>query len=205
MAKGKNKERTPKPADAEEPTEEAASEVPEGEEASLAKREAADLEPSAVAEGDTEDAEAEEDDSAAAQLGIERYVLAAFFAGGMLLAYIAGRIIHDVWAVLANEDWFSRALPAMAAVGDDEKTTLGLVVGGVIALIVVLRLFRNPEIRTWADEVASELAKVKWPTKKEVTSATFIVITATTVATIYLTLLDRFWGFVTNIVYGDGS
>lgn len=204
MAKGKNKERTPKPAEAEEPTEEAAPEVPE-ETAALATREAADLEdPSAAAEGDTEGAEAEEE-SSAADLGSERYVLAAFFAAGMLLAYITGRLIHGIWATLANEDWFSRALPAVAAVGDDEKTTIGLVLGGIIALIVVLRFFRNPEIRTWADEVASELAKVKWPNRKEVTSSTLIVITATTVATLYLMLLDRFWGFVTNIVYGDGS
>jgi preprotein translocase subunit SecE len=204
MAKRKDSERTPKAAEAEEPNEDAAPEASE-EEAPLVKREAADdVAPSAVAEGDTEGAESEEE-SAAAQLGIERYVLAAFFASGMLLAYVVGRLVHGIWGALANEDWFSRALPAVAAVGDEEKTTIGMVVGGIVALIVVLRLFRNPEIRTWADEVASELAKVKWPTRKEVTSATLVVITATTVATIYLALLDRFWGFVTNIVYGDGS
>jgi len=31
------------------------------------------------------------------------------------------------------------------------------------------------------------------------------VIVASTVATLYLTLLDRLWAFVTNIVYGDAS
>jgi preprotein translocase subunit SecE len=80
-----------------------------------------------------------------------------------------------------------------------------MVIGGIIALMFVLRTYRNPEIRTWSDEVAAELAKVKWPTKKDVTNSTLIVITATAFATVYLALLDRFWAFVTNIVYGDGS
>jgi preprotein translocase subunit SecE len=158
--------------------------------------------------GDTEgagDEEAEEGDVAAAQLGTERYVLAAFFAAAMLGAYIFGKLIHGVWSTLANKDWFSRALPALAAVGDEDKLSYGMVIGGIIALMFVLRTYRNPEIRTWSDEVAAELAKVKWPTKKDVTNSTLIVITATAFATVYLALLDRFWAFVTNIVYGDGS
>lgn len=209
MAKGKKSERTPKAAEPEEP-EEADAPLSEPEEA-LAEREAdadeADGEASeqtGVAQGDTEGAEVETEGTAA-QLGIERYVLAAFFAFGMLIAYITGRLIHGVWAYVSNAAWFNRTLPALAAVGDEEKTTYGMVIGGIVALIAVLRLYRNPEIRTWADEVATELTKVKWPTRKDVTNSTLVVITATTVATIYLTLLDRFWGFVTSIVYGDGS
>lgn len=209
MAKGKKSERTPKAAEPEEPEE---AEAPPSEpEQALAEREAdadeADgeaSEQSAVVQGDTEGAEAE-GDGTPAQLGIERYVLAAFFAFGMLIAYITGRLIHGVWAYVSNAAWFNRTLPALASIGDEEKTTYGMVIGGIVALIAVLRLYRNPEIRTWADEVATELTKVKWPTRKDVTSSTLVVITATTVATIYLTLLDRFWGFVTSIVYGDGS
>jgi preprotein translocase subunit SecE len=229
MAKGKKRERTPKVAEAEEPKDKEAAAAPEEEtEELIARREASEAgsepggdgdqtdeavapsddveapeEQTAVAEGETVGADASEE-PAAAQLGTEKHVLAAFFAAGMLLAYIVGRFIEMIWASLANQVWFSRAMPALAAVGE-EKTTYGMVIGGIVALIVVLRLYRNPEIRTWADEVAAELSKVKWPNKKEVTNATFVVITATTVATLYLALLDRFWSFVTNIVYGDGS
>ena len=70
---------------------------------------------------------------------------------------------------------------------------------------MVYRTYKRPDIRTWCDEVASELAKVVWPSRKEVTSSTFIVIVTITVSTLYLALLDRLWSFVTNIVYGDGS
>lgn len=210
MAKGQKDKQTPKVAEDGEPGE-AGLTGPTSSPSAMQRGEAADAESpkdalegaaGGVAAGDTDEADGE---AAATQLGTERYVIAAFFAAGMLLAYVLGRFIHSVWSTLANKDWFSQTLPALAAVGDDDMSTYGTILGGVIALVVVLRTYRNPEIRTWTEEVASELAKVKWPTKKEVTNATFVVITATTVATLYLALLDRFWAFVTNIVYGDGS
>lgn len=208
MAKGQKDKQTPKVAEDGEPEEsgsaeptEASSLVTQGEEPAAADTEDAE----ALRAGELGEAEEAEEEAAATQLGTERYVLAGFFAGGMLLAYLLGKIVHGVWATLSNKDWFSRALPVVSAVGDDDQATYGMVIGGVIALIVVLRMFRNTELRTWSDEVAGELAKVKWPTKKEVTNSTFVVIATTTVATLYLALLDRFWAFVTNIVYGDGS
>ncbi|MGK4007682.1 preprotein translocase subunit SecE [Sorangium sp. So ce1036] len=208
MAKGQKDKQTPKVAEEGEPEESgpaAASDM-----SSLDPR---DEEPETGGAGAREETEASrsgdadevEGEIAATQLGTERYVIAGFFASGMLLAYVLGKIVEGVWSTLANKDWFSRALPALAAFGDDERATYGMVIGGIIALVVVLRAFRNAEIRTWSDEVATELSKVKWPTKKEVTNATFVVIATTTVATLYLALLDRFWAFVTNIVYGDGS
>ena len=33
-------------------------------------------------------------------------------------------------------------------------------------------------------------------------NGTIVVVVASLVSTIYLALLDRFWGFVTNLVYG---
>jgi preprotein translocase subunit SecE len=158
-------------------------------------------------DGDVEGAEGEEGEEGAApaQLGAERYVLAGFFATGMLGAYILGKFIHGVWDYLANKDWFSQALPRVASVGDDEKTTISLVIGGIAALILVLRTYRKPDVRTWTDDVAGELTKVKWPTKKEVYNSTVVVIAASAIATIYLAMLDRLWGFITNLIYGDGS
>jgi preprotein translocase subunit SecE len=159
----------------------------------------------ASGEGD-ESAEGDEEDApVATQLGTERYVLAGFFAMGMLVAYVIGRAIETIWSSVSNKDWFSQAVPHLAAVSDDDKSTLALIVGGIIAFILVLRTYRRPDMRTWTDEVASELVKVKWPTRKEVSNSTVIVIAASTVATLYLMLLDRLWAFVTNIVYGDGS
>jgi len=82
---------------------------------------------------------------------------------------------------------------------------IDLSIGGIISLVAVIYLYRREDIRLWADKVADELNKVKWPTKKDVTNSTLVVIAASTVATLYLALLDRLWAFVTNLVYGTGS
>ncbi len=50
--------------------------------------------------------------------------------------------------------------------------------------------------------MASELSKVTWPTRTEVTNSTAVVIVTTAVATLFFALMDRFWSFVTNLVYG---
>jgi preprotein translocase subunit SecE len=155
-------------------------------------------------EDEGEDEEAEEE-QAAAQLGSDRYVLAGFFAAGMMGAYVIGRAIQATWISASNRDWFAQTFPRMAAVPDEDKAMYGIILGGVISLIAVYRTYKNPEVRAWSDEVAAELAKVVWPSRKDVTSSTFVVIVASTVATLYLALLDRLWAFVTNLVYGDGS
>ena len=149
--------------------------------------------------------EEDEEEEAAAQLGIQRYVLAAFFASGIVAAYVLGKAFHGLWAWAANKDWFHNNLAALAAVSDDDKTTYGTVLGAVVAVIGVIRAYRNPGVRAWADEVAAELAKVKWPTRKEVSNSTVIVIAAGAIATLYLALLDRLWSFVTDLFYGTGS
>ena len=120
-------------------------------------------------------------------------------------AYVLGRALQALWITFSNKGLVQPARSPAAAVSDEDKATYGFLLGGVIALVVVYRTYRRPDIRAWCDEVATELAKVVWPSRKEVTSSTFIVIVASTVATLYLALLDRLWAFVTNIVYGDGS
>jgi preprotein translocase subunit SecE len=157
-------------------------------------------------DADNEGTEGEEDEEqAAAQLGTDRYVLAGFFAAGMLGAYVIGRALQGLWINASNKDWFALRFPHMAAVPDEDKAMYGIILGGIVALVAVYRTYKNPEIRAWSAEVADELGKVVWPTRKEVTSSTFVVIVASAVATLYLALLDRLWAFVTNIVYGDGS
>src|SRR5262249_10552752 len=145
------------------------------------------------------------DEPAATQLGAERYVLAGFFGAGIVGTYVVGRALHGLWMYLSNKDWFSQTLPTIAAVADEDKTTYSTVIAALLSMASVYRTYKKPDVRAWSDDVASELAKVKWPTKKEVSSSTVVVITASAVATLYLALLDRLWAFITNIVYGGGS
>jgi preprotein translocase subunit SecE len=155
----------------------------------------------AISEEDAEDAEEE---AAANQLGAQRYVTAGFFAAGLLGAFILGKTIHALWANLAGRDWFASALPSLAAFEDGTRSSFGMLIGVVVAALLVIRLYRRADVREWTDDVAGELAKVKWPTRKDVYNSTVVVIAASAIFTTYLALLDRLWAFVTNLVYGTG-
>jgi preprotein translocase subunit SecE len=212
MATRKEKEAARKGS--EKSADEAAGD--EGAEASLALRESSDLDAAAdeSEEANDESQEGEQADELAGgdseeaiarQLGADRYVMAGFFALAILGGYVLGKVTQTIWANLASRDWFNQALPSLSAVSEESRTTFAMVFGAVIALVLVFRTYRRPDVRTWTDEVASELMKVKWPTKKDVTNSTLVVIAASSFATLYLALLDRLWSFVTGIVYRTGS
>ncbi|MEO8844514.1 MAG: preprotein translocase subunit SecE, partial [Kofleriaceae bacterium] len=61
---------------------------------------------------------------------------------------------------------------------------------------------RNDRIYHLANEVASELRKVTWPTAKEVRSATLVVIVMAIVSAVILGLFDLVWSNLTELVYG---
>ena len=52
------------------------------------------------------------------------------------------------------------------------------------------------------NDVAAELTRVTWPTRETVMNGTLVVVVASTVATVYVAILDKFGGFVTTLVYG---
>ncbi|MCU0694533.1 MAG: preprotein translocase subunit SecE [Polyangiaceae bacterium] len=135
------------------------------------------------------------------QLGATRYVMAGFFAATIAVAYVFGRTVSATWNYLADAQWAVDKAPWLTSVGEDARGTYGTLAGGVIALALLLYVYRREDIRTWVNEAAAELAKVSWPNKKEVTNGTVVVIIASIIATIYFMLLDRFWGFVTDLVY----
>ena len=161
--------------------------------------------PSAIerAEGDVEGQSPEGDDEGVAgQLGAQRYVMAGFFVTGIALAYVLGKSVAAIWGKLAEAPWFQKSVTFMARVGEEERAEYATVLGGIVAIVVTLYAYRRADVRQWTDEVASELSKVTWPDKAEVTNSTVVVIVTSALATVYLALLDRFWGFVTNLVYG---
>ena len=149
-----------------------------------------------------EPAEARAADPVPAQLGATKYVHAAFFAGGILIAYLSGKMLALVWNSLAAWGEAVRRGPVLLRYAEDERDGIMLAVGAVIGVISVVQAYRNERIRTYADEVAAELAKVTWPTRETVVNGTIVVIVASAIATVYVALLDRFWGFLTNLVYG---
>jgi preprotein translocase subunit SecE len=142
------------------------------------------------------------DGAAPAQLGITRYVHAAFLATAVTVAYVTGKVLAMIWNILSEWPAAVRALPQLVAYAEDERPTFTMVIGGAVGLALVLVLLRKPDVRRWADEVATELYKVHWPEREIVTNGTIVVLVAGLFATVYIGLLDRVWAFLTNLVYG---
>jgi preprotein translocase subunit SecE len=137
-------------------------------------------------------AQAIEDDLAPEDLGSRRFVYAAYFAAGIAIAFVASKALYAGWARLAL--W----KPEFGEARDE----VVMPVAAIIGVLVTLRYWRSERTRNYAEEVASELSKVTWPTRTEVTNSTAVVIVTTAVATLFFALMDRFWSFVTNLVYG---
>jgi preprotein translocase subunit SecE len=137
------------------------------------------------------------------QLGVGRYVLAGFFAAGIGVAYLTSQLLSAAWNKLADNPWLSQHVPVLTRIAEDERPGITMVVGAVLGIWAAIYAYRRDDIRNWTNEVAAELAKVTWPSKKEVTNSTIVVIVTSAFATVFLALLDRFWNFVTNLVYGS--
>jgi preprotein translocase subunit SecE len=143
-----------------------------------------------------------EESAAPTNLGATKYVHAAFFVIGIATAFISGRILAGIWNALSAWPPAVRAVPQLLLLGEDERPSYTIVVGIVIGITVVVQMFRKPALRTWSDDVAAELSKVVWPSREIVKNGTIVVVVASAIATVYVGLLDRLWGFVTTQVYG---
>lgn len=174
----------------------AASEGEESEEQDEAAEEkATESEALARRENDAaepkESSETEDDAGVPVQLGYQRYVYAAYMAGALIAAFLFAKIGHASWYRLGQ--WKTE-------LGEPKDEYL-FPVAGVLGVLVAIYYWRKPDARKYADEVAEELSKVTWPSRKEVTNSTTVVVLTTVFATVFFALMDRFWSFVTDKIY----
>lgn len=138
----------------------------------------------------------------AGEVGVEKYVHAAFIAAALLSAFLGGKVLLSLWNNLAEWPQAVRSLPFLIEYTEEERGTWTLIIGAVLGVLGILRYYRRPNVRSWATSVAGELARVTWPSKDTVTNGTIVVLIAGAIATVYIALLDRLWGYLTNLVYG---
>jgi len=138
----------------------------------------------------------------ASEVGVEKYVHAAFFAAAILAAFLGGKLLLSLWNNLVEWPAAVRAVPMLLEYTEEERGSLTLIIGAVLGLFTILRYYRRPSVRSWATSVAGELARVTWPSKDTVTNGTIVVLVAGAIATVYVALLDRLWSYLTNLVYG---
>ena len=138
----------------------------------------------------------------ASSMGATKYVHAAFFAVGILVTFLGSKILGGAWTHLAEWPAAVRAVPQLVAFSEEQRDTYCLVGGALIGAVGVLQAYRKEGVRIWADEVATELARVSWPSREAVMNGTLVVIVASAIAAVYVAVLDRFWSFLTTWVYG---
>lgn len=126
------------------------------------------------------------------QLGWKRFVYGAYFGGAIAVAFVAEKAISTIWHRLGT--W----KPQLGEAKDEYVLPIAAIIGVGTALYY----WRREKTRTYVEQVAEELSKVTWPSRKEVQNSTFVVIVTTAFATVFFALMDQFWRYVTNLVYG---
>jgi len=160
------------------------------------------LAPEDLAEGSLAEGGDSSTGHSVAEFGVERYVHAAFLATAVVAAYLLGKILQAGWSYLLDWPDAVRQFPMLLEYSEEQRGSLTLLIGAVLGALLVLRYYRRPFVRNWATGVAGELSRVTWPSKDAVTSGTVVVLVAGAVATFYVAVLDRLWGYLTNLVYG---
>ena len=82
--------------------------------------------------------------------------------------------------------------------GDPKDFSWATLVGLLVSFGVFGWFWKKPETNTVAQEIASELRKVTWPSMEETRAATIAVIVASLIAAVLLGLFDVFWQFLTD-------
>jgi preprotein translocase subunit SecE len=117
-------------------------------------------------------------------LGTERWVQLAFMVTALLLMWVLDNAITGLWYLFADPT--------------ESLVTLGSVVLGIGGSIM---LYRTPAAYGLVHDVAEEMARVSWPTRKETSQSTIVVVVTSIVAAIMLFLFDSVWSAVTDLVY----
>lgn len=111
----------------------------------------------------------------------KRLVVMFYLGLGIVLTLFFGNILAQLFALVGISDF---------EVGDGLGWTLSALVGGLLALGVVLAGLFHPKLKTLSFEVASELLKVTWPTWAETRVSTVAVVVASVISATLLFGID---------------
>jgi preprotein translocase subunit SecE len=116
-------------------------------------------------------------------MGPNKYVHLLFAIGGLLLALLLSATGNWIW------DYFA-------------KPNELVINGGAVLLAAAIGLiaYRNERLFAAAYDVTHELEKVTWPTRKETTAATVVVMVTVCIASLILAGYDLVWGSLANLV-----
>src|SRR5687768_12732498 len=106
-------------------------------------------------------------------MGPNKYVHLLFAIGSVLLAFLIAETGKWIWSYFSKPDEL-------------------IINGGAVLLAVVLGFmaYRNERLFTAAYDITHELEKVTWPTRKETSAATVVVMVTVSIAALILAGFD---------------
>jgi len=114
-------------------------------------------------------------------MGPNKFVHLTFALAGILAAFILSRMGDWVWSYFTKPN-------------DLAINVFAVVVSGGAALIA----YRNERVFAAVVDVTRELEKVSWPTRKETSAATVVVLVTVIISAVILSSFDALWAFFTN-------
>jgi len=129
----------------------------------------------------------------ATTLGLMRYVHAIFFGGAIALAWLFVQIVDTTWGSLYRWDVIASWIPT-------PRVWMTIVIGALAGFGMAFYLWRHPRVNRLAIEIVTELSKVTWPTRKELSASTVVVIVVSIVASIILGVFDMMWAKITDLI-----
>lgn len=129
----------------------------------------------------------QEPEAAAAEvktLGLERWVQFAFVALAGVTFFVSDKLITLVWGYFA-----------------EPQGTVVTAASAIVGILTGYLCYRHPRLNPWAHEVAAELSKVTWPSRKETWYSTVVVIVTSIIVAVYLGVFDALWSAFTDLIY----
>jgi preprotein translocase subunit SecE len=114
-------------------------------------------------------------------MGPNKFVHLTFTLAGLLAAFVLSRACDWAWSYFAKPN-------------DLAVNGFAVLVAGAAALIA----YRNERVYAAVVDVTRELEKVTWPTRKETSAATVVVIVTVLISALILSGFDAIWSFFTN-------
>jgi preprotein translocase subunit SecE len=116
-------------------------------------------------------------------MGPNKYVHLLFAVGSLLAAFLLSKAGDWIWSYFAKPN--------------------DLVINGAALLIAVtggVMAYKNERMFASAYDVTRELEKVSWPTRKETSAATTVVIVTVAISAVVLWGFDIIWATLANLV-----
>jgi preprotein translocase subunit SecE len=116
-------------------------------------------------------------------MGPNKYVHLMFVSGTLLVAFLLSKAGDWAWSYFAKPE---------ETIVNGAALLLSAVIGTVA--------YRNQRVHVVATEVTRELEKVTWPTRKETSAATVVVIVTVAISALVLTVFDYVWSRLAGLL-----